>query len=65
MSDELKKLYQQQLVRVGISSSRAQQAAQNLTLEQLIIVGQIWSDWSDTLVLQKSSVEPQPEQTVT
>ena len=60
MSDELKKLYQQQLVRVGISSSRAQQAAQNLTLEQLIIVGQIWSDWSDTLVLQKSQLSLNP-----
>ena len=49
MSHKLKKIYQAQLIRVGIPLSRAEEAAQNVTLNQLRVIGEIWADWATIL----------------
>ncbi len=49
MSPKLKEIYQAQLVRVGVSLSKAEQAAQNVTANELKLIGEIWQDWANVL----------------
>ena len=49
MSHQLNRIYQEQLLMVGVPLSKAEQAAQNMTPEQLIIIGEIWADWGTVL----------------
>lgn len=49
MSHQLNKIYQEQLVMVGVPLSKAEQAAQNMTSEQLRLIGEIWADWATIL----------------
>ncbi len=43
---QLQRSYYQQLIKAGVSSDRAFNAARSLTQEQLEIISEIWSDWS-------------------
>jgi hypothetical protein len=49
MSHKLKTIYQAQLMKMGISLSQAEQAAQNLTTEQFKLIAEIWEDWATIL----------------
>ena len=49
MSRQLKKIYQAELIRVGVPLLKAEQAAQNITAEQLRLIGEIWEDWATIL----------------
>ncbi len=43
---QLQRSYYQQLLKAGVTSERAFKAARSLTKEQLLIISEIWSDWS-------------------
>lgn len=43
---QLQRSYYQQLLKAGVASERAFQAARSLSQEQLLIISEIWSDWS-------------------
>lgn len=48
-TEKLKQLYKNQLIRAGVDSHKAEQAAQNLTGEELQLICEIWSDWAVAL----------------
>ena len=41
----LRNLYKAQLIKCGVTESRAEQASENLSIQQLQIVMQIWKDF--------------------
>lgn len=49
MLRQLKKIYQAELIRVGVPLPKAEQAAQNITSEQLRLIGEIWADWAKVI----------------
>ena len=49
MLSELKQIYQAELIKVGVSRHKAEKAAQNITLEQLNLIAEVWLDWAKIL----------------
>ncbi len=45
----LKQLYQQYLVRFGVEPQKAEQAANILTEQELLLIAQIWPEWSTAI----------------
>jgi hypothetical protein len=45
--EQLQQSYQQQLVKVGVSEEKAEQAARALSLKELQIISEIWEDWGN------------------
>lgn len=43
---ELKKSYKDQLLKAGVDSEKAGEAAENLSFEELLLIREIWQDWS-------------------
>ncbi len=43
---DLKQAYQEQLLRYGVDVEKAKQAAERLSLEELMMISEIWRDWS-------------------
>lgn len=54
---ELERSYRDELIKVGIESHRAEQAAKNLSWEQLLLISDIWLEWTPTF----SQVEDKPQ----
>lgn len=54
---QLKQIYLEQLMKVGVAQSKAEQAANNLTIQQLKMIGEIWEEWF--LILNRSPDEPE------
>lgn len=44
---QLQQSYYQQLLKVGITGKRALMAAKSLDELQLLLIREIWSDWSN------------------
>ncbi len=45
-SDEVKQSYQNQLLKAGVDTKKAKKAAENLSFEELLLICEIWQDWS-------------------
>jgi hypothetical protein len=45
-SNKLEHSYQEQLVRVGVEPTKAQQAAKNLSTHEFQLIGEIWPEWA-------------------
>ncbi|MEL4895930.1 hypothetical protein [Crocosphaera sp. Alani8] len=43
---DLRNLYKSQLIKHGVAESKAEQASENLSIQQLQIVMQIWKDFN-------------------
>lgn len=46
---QLQHSYYEQLLKAGVNTERAFQAASSLSTEQLDLIRDIWSDWSSIL----------------
>lgn len=44
--EQLKHSYQQKLVQAGIESHRIEAAVKNITIEELRLISEIWSQWA-------------------
>ena len=48
-TNTLKQFYQEQLVRAGVERPKAEQAAQSLTKDELLLISEVcWSEWVET-----------------
>lgn len=45
-TEKLEQSYKDQLVKAGVDFQRAEQAAKNLTWEQLQLISEIWLEWA-------------------
>jgi len=45
-TQKLENSYKDQLVKAGVAPHRAEQAAKNLTKEQLQLISEIWPEWA-------------------
>lgn len=47
--EKLQKSYQEHLVKAGVCPQKAEQAASSLSIQELQIISEIWTDWGSLL----------------
>jgi hypothetical protein len=47
-TEKLEQSYKEQLVKAGVATYRAEQAAKTVTREQLQLISEIWPEWAST-----------------
>lgn len=56
-TEKLKQSYKKQLLKAGVDPHKAEQAAMNLTREELKLIHQIWPEWAAALPRAENQIQ--------
>lgn len=58
--ESLQELFQNQLVKVGVETNKAERAAKTLSVDELRLIGDIWPEWADIFSKNQDTI-PKPK----